>query len=99
MFFFRFADALLKPEVRGQFLYMPSEVQQMANISAVYEKYKLRNVIAGVDGCHIPFYTKPRKIPQGRDPENFRNRKGFWSLNAQIVGEGCIFFISLGKKI
>ena len=47
---------------------------------------KLTNVIAGVDGCHFPFGQKPRGIPAGRTHIDFINRKGAYSINAQIVG-------------
>ena len=55
-------------------------------MQAVMRKYKLPNVIAGVDGCHLPFMERPRDIPGGRDHVAFINRKEFYSLNGQIVG-------------
>jgi hypothetical protein len=54
---------------------MPSLQQQQENMNAVLLKYKLPNVIGAVDGCHFPFLEKPRKIPNGRDPRSFINRK------------------------
>ena len=67
-------------------------------MNAVQAKYKLPNVIAGVDGCHIPFLEKPRKIPVGRNPKAFINRKGIYSINSQIVGgiDRRIYDIQLG---
>lgn len=65
---------------------MPSPEQQRENISEVFKKYKLNNVIRGVDGCHIPFLEKPRGIPEGKDAKDFLNRKGLYSINAQIIG-------------
>jgi len=53
---------------------------------SVFIKYLLSDVIAGVDGCHIPFLEKPCGVLAGKDPEKFRNRKGFWSLNAILGG-------------
>ena len=82
---YKFVDAILVPAVRGQFLYMPSAEQQRQNMESVYDKYKLTNVIAGVDGCHIPFLEKPRGVPTGRDPRTFQNRKGLFSINSQII--------------
>ena len=79
-------NALLREEVSGQFVYMPSEEMQRQNISEVYCKYKLTNVVGGVDGCHIPFMEKPRGIPAGKDPKDFINRKGIYSINSQIIG-------------
>ena len=52
----------------------------------MYELYKLRNVIGGVDGCHIPFLEKPRQIPVGKTAKDFINRKGITTINSQIVG-------------
>ena len=77
---------------------MPTEAQQRDNMVSVFNRYLLSNVIAGVDGCHIPFLEKPRGIPVGREPEKFRNRKGFWSLNAMILGgfDRRIYNINLG---
>ena len=65
---------------------MPTLEQQRDNISEVFNKYKLNNVIGGVDGCHIPFLEKPRGIPEGKDAKDFLNRKGIYSINAQIMG-------------
>ena len=79
-------DAILEPEIRTQYLHIPTEQQQTENMHEVYTKYGLPNIIAGIDGCHIPFRERPRKIPGGRDHIVFINRKGFYSINAQIVG-------------
>ena len=76
----------MKPEVRTRFLYMPTDEMQRKNMHDVYETYKLNNVIAGVDGCHFPFFGKPHGVPIGRDPLRFLNRKGFYSINEQVVG-------------
>ena len=54
---------------------MPTPEQQQDNMAAIFQKYKLPNIIACVDGCHIPFLEKPRGIPAGRNPNVFRNRK------------------------
>jgi hypothetical protein len=55
---------------------MPTEEQQHQNMQDVLAKYKLPNVIGGVDGCHFPFREKPRKIPDGRNPLAYLNREG-----------------------
>ena len=65
---------------------MPTQEQQRENIAAVFDKYKLTNVIAGVDGCHIPFLEKPRRIPAEKNSKDFINRKNVYSINSQIVG-------------
>ena len=84
--YFRFVDALLEPEIRTQFLFMPTPEMQQINMTSVLDKYKLPNIVAGVDGCHIPFLERPRNLPNGRDHVVFINRKGLYSLNAQIIG-------------
>ncbi|XP_023336552.1 uncharacterized protein LOC111707651 [Eurytemora carolleeae] len=48
----RFVNALLTDEVRRRFLCMPSSEQQRENISEVFKKYKLNNVIGGVDSIN-----------------------------------------------
>ena len=65
---------------------MPTLEQQRDNISEVFNKYKLNNVIGCVDGCHITLLEKPRGIPEGKDAKDFLNRKGIYSINAQIMG-------------
>jgi hypothetical protein len=47
MLFRRLVAALVDAEIRGQFLYMPNQVQQEENKQAVFVKYKLPNVIGG----------------------------------------------------
>ena len=74
--FSRFVSSLIQPEIRGQFLYMPSIQQQQDNMNSVLLKYKLPNIIGGVDGCHFPFQEKPRNIPEGRNLKAFVNRNG-----------------------
>ena len=86
------------------------------NIRDVFDKYKIPNVISGIDGCHFSFREKPRYykkninnlwgwfslliipcpcyltfiysrgVPADRDPEQFINRKGFYSINAMVTG-------------
>ena len=48
--FSRLVSALIQPEIHGQFLYMPSIQEQQDNMNSVLLKYKLPNVIGGVDG-------------------------------------------------
>jgi len=63
------------PAVRGQFLHMPTQEQQHQNMRDVLSKYKLPNVIGGVDGCHFPCRDNPRKIPAGRNHLAYLNRE------------------------
>lgn len=83
---YRFVDAVLDPTIRSRFLHLPTQQQQLQNMQECYAKYKLPNIIGGIDGCHIPFLEQPRRIPGGRDHVSFINRKGMYSINAQIVG-------------
>ena len=39
---------------------MPTNEEMDRNILEVYDKYKIPNVIAGIDGCHFSFREKPR---------------------------------------
>ena len=77
---------MLDPTIRTRFLHLPTQQQQLQNMQECYAKYKLPNIIGGIDGCHIPFLERPRQIPGGRDHVAFINRKGMYSINAQIVG-------------
>ena len=79
-------EALLNDNVWGQFLYKPTQMQQRENIAAVLVKYKLTNLIVGVDGCLILFLEKPRRIPAEKNSKDFINRKNVYSINSQIVG-------------
>jgi len=63
----RFVAVVMDPAIRGQFLHMPSQEQQHENMHDVLAKYKLPNVIGGIDGCHFSFRERPRKIPEGRN--------------------------------
>ena len=58
--FYRFVDAVLtlKPEV----IAMPNRAQRAQNIHKVYTKYKLLNVVSGIDGRNMPFEEKPRFV-------------------------------------
>ena len=85
-YLYKFRDALLHPNVCAKHLHLPTFEQQQENIAAVYQKYKLYNVIGAIDGCHFPFLEQPRNLPPGRSAENFFNRKGDYSINGQIFG-------------
>jgi hypothetical protein len=75
---------------------MPTLEQQEENKNAVHEKYKLPNVIAGVDGCHFPFMEKPRGIPAGRNPVAYINRESFCSLfNCELT----LFFCTTRRTL
>jgi hypothetical protein len=41
----------------------------------ILSKYKLPNVIRGVDGCNCPFRDSSREIPEGRNPLAYLNRE------------------------
>ena len=82
---YKLVDALVSPEIWEQFLHMPNHFERVQNMTEVYDKYGLHNIIVAVDGCHIPFLERPRNLPVGRNHVSFKNRKGFYSINAQIV--------------
>ena len=51
-FFFRFVDAVLDTTIRTRFLHLPTQQQQLQNRQECYAKYKLPNILGGIDGCH-----------------------------------------------
>ena len=56
----RFADAILEPDICELFVHMPSEQDIQKNFRNIWQKYKLKNVMGGIDGCHFSFREKPR---------------------------------------
>ena len=85
--YLRFVDAILEPERRTQYLQILTEQQQTENMHEVYTKYGQPNVIAGIDRCHIPLENVLEKYLEVMTILFFFiNRKGLYSINAQIVG-------------
>jgi hypothetical protein len=66
-------------QLRGEFIRMPTNITAVKNDFFEYGSFP--GVVACVDGTHIPI-TKPKHYDQ---TEIFRCRKGYYSINAQIV--------------
>jgi hypothetical protein len=70
---------LLICELRGAFIRFPDDLQSVTLEFFNYGGFP--GVIGCIDGTHIPI-TKPRNCAQ---PEIYRCRKGFYSLNVQLI--------------
>ena len=55
---FRFVEAV--NSFKDDVVKMPDRAQMERNSAYIYGKYKRWNVVHGIDGCHIPFDSKPR---------------------------------------
>lgn len=63
------------------FIRMPKTEEELTTTKkCFYEKFNFPNVIGVIDGTHIPILN-----PGGDDGERFRNRKGTFSINTQVV--------------
>ena len=56
----RFIEAVLT--LKEEVVVMPNREQRAENIQKVFTKYKLLNVVSGIDGCHMPFEERPRFV-------------------------------------
>lgn len=63
---------------RNKFIKFPSDLSRIA--SQFQEKRNITDTIGCIDGTHIPIY-----VPKTNVSETFRNRKGYFSLNVQMV--------------
>lgn len=55
-----------------------------------YEMHQFPNVIGLIDGCHIRIAN-----PGGENAGRFINRKGFYSLNTQVIGNADDMIINI----
>jgi hypothetical protein len=39
---------------------MPNRARKERNAKQIFDKYKLYNVVCGIDGCHMAFKDQPR---------------------------------------
>lgn len=62
------------------FIEMPNDTEKIKISTDFYMQSGIPNIIGLIDGTHIPITS-----PGGTDAELFRNRKGWFSLNCQIV--------------
>jgi nuclease HARBI1 len=64
-----------------KYIVFPESEQQRRDVmQQFYLQSKLPGVIGAVDGTHIPIQS-----PGGTDAEIYRNRKGYFSINTQLV--------------
>ena len=61
--------------LKDMFIFMPSEAMLQANAAEALRRFHLPNFGYAIDGVHMVFEEKPRKIPEGVPPRHFRNRK------------------------
>ena len=61
--------------LKDHFIYMPTEAMLQSNEQENLRKYKLPGFGYAVDGVHMIFEEKPRKIPDGVAPRLFFYRK------------------------
>lgn len=75
----RVTDAIVR--LRPQFIKMPeTEEEKIAASSAFHAIASFPRVIGAIDCTHIKIQS-----PGGEEAENFRNRKGWFSLNVQTI--------------
>ena len=61
--------------LKDDYLHFPSEEILASNGQENFIKYKLPNFPWAIDGVHMGFDEKPRKIPPEIPPKDFHNRK------------------------
>ncbi|XP_018570980.1 putative nuclease HARBI1 isoform X1 [Anoplophora glabripennis] len=68
-------------ELLGEYIKFPQNMeQQRANIALFFNIAGFPSVAGCVDGTHIPIAS-----PGGNNAEVYRNRKGYFSLNVQVI--------------
>lgn len=64
---------------------MPTSAEDIAAVKQKFfqmiDPHGIPNVVGLIDGTHVKIYS-----PGGEDAERFRNRKGYFSINVQVVG-------------
>ena len=67
--------------LRPKYIVFPETDSQRRDVmQGFYSRNKLPGVIGAVDGTHIPIQS-----PGGNDAEIYRNRKGYFSINTQLI--------------
>lgn len=64
----------------NEFIFMPTIEEQEATNVFYYTAQGIPGIIGLIDGTHIPINS-----PGGESSELFRNRKGYFSINVQVV--------------
>lgn len=72
-------------KLRPRFIKMPESSTEISEIKKKFynmvEPHGIPNVIGLIDCTHIKIFS-----PGGSEAERFRNRKGYFSINVQVVG-------------
>lgn len=66
--------------LKTRFINFPSVLEQQTIQTAFYQQHGFPNVIGAIDCTHIPIIR-----PGGEDGELYRNRKGWFSINVQLL--------------
>ena len=79
---------------------MPTKSELQKSSDKLFERFGIPTVALGVDGVHVrmgrkPYATDPA-LPDGVTPKVFLNRKNYYSVNVQIVGDAFGFIRDLG---
>jgi len=75
--------------LRSKYVKLPETVEQRRNsMQLFYSQSQLPGIIGAVDGTHVPIQS-----PGSADAEIYRNRKGYMSINVQLVCD-CTNYIS-----
>ena len=78
-------DALLS--LKGQWIYMPSDVEQARTAQYCLDKFGLPGISMAVDGVHCYFADTPRGVPAHiNELKVFWGRKARYSINCQVIG-------------
>ncbi|XP_065676745.1 putative nuclease HARBI1 [Hydra vulgaris] len=65
---------------RHQYIKFPTEADSLIIRQRFYQIKRFPGCMGAIDGTHIPIIK-----PGGENPEIYRKRKGFFSLNCQVI--------------
>jgi len=81
--------SFLLARLRPRFITFPNTAEGLTELKERFQELgRVRNwqglphIIGAIDGCHVPIERPP--AAEGIDPESFRNRKGYFSINVQV---------------
>ncbi|XP_047518574.1 putative nuclease HARBI1 isoform X2 [Pieris napi] len=74
-------------KLRPQFIYMPRTDQEKEEMATkFYNVARFPKVLGAIDCSHINILS-----PGGDNAEDFRNRKGLFSFNVQVIGDADLY--------
>lgn len=77
-------------KLASKYIKMPNESARVQTARKFNDAYQLPRVMGLIDGTHIPCQS-----PGGDNAELFRNRKGFFSVNCQVVTDADLKIIDI----